>query len=91
MLGEDLNVIFLIIDYIYFFQKSYYKVITGCKTHFHSVICLGLTEGVYLLDIKTVFNCRGWVILTYVLTNLETHEPLKYCVVTNLNKDQDAS
>ena len=45
----------------------------------------------YLMDIKTVFNCRGWVILTDVLTNLETHEPLKYCVVTNLNKDQDAS
>ena len=33
MLGEDLNVIFLIIDYIYFFHKSYYKSNKGPVVH----------------------------------------------------------
>ena len=33
VLGEDLNVIFLIIDYIYFFHKSYYKSNKGPVVH----------------------------------------------------------
>lgn len=45
MLGEDVKVIF-------FFHKSYYKVIKGCITHFHSFICVGLTQGVYLMEIN---------------------------------------
>ena len=31
----------------------------------------------------------SWLGYSNRLTSLETHEPLKYCVVTNFNKDQD--
>ena len=80
-----------IIDYIYFFHKSYYKRNKGM----HNSLSLGYlprTDRGCLSDGHK--NCFQLSWLSYsnrCTDNLETYEPLKYFVVTNLNKDQDTT
>ena len=91
MLGEDLNVIFVYHRLYIFFPQKLLQRNKGMHNSLSPGYLPRTDRGCLSDGHKNCFQLSWLSYFNRCTDNLETYEPLKYFVVTNLNKDQDTT